>query len=140
MGYGEHPTGYVSTSPVFYYVIAQPGETFVDTTTFPELAPIVIGNDVWIGARVFVRNGVTVGDGAILGAGAVVVGDVPPYAIAGGVPAKILRYRFEERLRDRLRAIRWWDWEPERLKAACEYFTNDNVEEFLKWAEQGGYG
>ncbi|MDP4028256.1 MAG: CatB-related O-acetyltransferase, partial [Gallionella sp.] len=70
---------------------------------------IVVGNDVWIGYGALIRSGVTVGDGAVIGMGAVVTRDVPPYAIAAGNPAKILRYRFAPAIVEALRAIAWWN-------------------------------
>ena len=70
--------------------------SFTDKSYFEELKPIKIGNDVWIGANAVILDGVAIGDGAIIGAGAVVNKDVPPYAIVGGVPAKIIRYRFSD--------------------------------------------
>lgn len=70
----------------------------------------VIGNDVWIGANSFIRRGVKVGDGAIIAAGAVVLEDVPDYAICGGVPAKVIKYRFEEKTIDKLKSLKWWDY------------------------------
>ncbi|HEU0072184.1 MAG TPA: CatB-related O-acetyltransferase [Alphaproteobacteria bacterium] len=77
--------------------------------------PVTIGNDVWIGHNVNVMAGVTVGDGAILGAGSVVTKDVPPYAVVGGVPAKIIRYRFEDSVIERLLAVKWWELELPQL-------------------------
>lgn len=68
-----------------------------------------IGNDVWSGHNVTVLGGTTVGDGAILATGAVVTDDVPPYAIVGGVPAKIIRYRFSEAIIARLLSVKWWE-------------------------------
>ena len=79
---------------------------------------IVIGNDVWIGYQAVILAGVTVGDGAIIGSRAVVTRDVPPYTIVGGVPAKPIRKRFDEDTIARLQALRWWDWEEERIRRA----------------------
>lgn len=74
---------------------------------------IIIGNDVWIGMRAIVMNGVTIGDGAVIGAGAVVTKDVPPYAIVGGVPAKIIKYRFPKTVIEKLLELKWWEYPPE---------------------------
>lgn len=84
-------------------------------TTFQQ-KPVRIGNDVWIGARAVIMPGVTVGDGAIVAANAVVTKNVPPYAIVGGVPAKIIRTRFEPALIERLLAVKWWRWAPDSLR------------------------
>lgn len=74
-----------------------------------------VGNDVWCGHHVHIMPGVTVGDGAVIAAGAVVTKDVSPYAVVAGMPAKTIRYRFDERTIDRLLAVRWWDMELSRL-------------------------
>ena len=76
---------------------------------------IVIGNDVWIGYEAVILAGVTVGDGAIIGARAVVTKDVPPYTVAGGIPAKPIKKRFSEETVAALLKIRWWDWPKERI-------------------------
>ena len=78
----------------------------------------VIGNDVWIGYEAVILSGVTIGDGAVIGARAVVTRDVPPYTIVGGVPAKPIRRRFDDETAARLRALRWWDWDEERIRRA----------------------
>jgi acetyltransferase-like isoleucine patch superfamily enzyme len=72
---------------------------------------VSIGNDVWMGHNVNVLSGVTVGDGAVIGAGSVVTKPVPPYAVVAGVPAKLVRYRFDERTIERLLAVRWWEFD-----------------------------
>ena len=76
---------------------------------------IVIGNDVWIGYEAVIRAGVTIGDGAIIGARAVVTKDVPPYMVAGGIPAKPIKKRYPEETIAALSELKWWDWPEERI-------------------------
>ncbi|MFD1331133.1 CatB-related O-acetyltransferase [Methylopila musalis] len=110
----EHPTDHVSTHPLTF----TPGSAFQSDPYFAAVARkrsarlpthVRIGHDVWIGEGVFVRSGVTIGTGAIVAARSVVVKDVPPYAIVGGVPAKVIRMRFPERTIERLLQSAWWD-------------------------------
>jgi virginiamycin A acetyltransferase len=82
-----------------------------------EYKRITIGNDVWIGARAVILDGITIGDGAIVGACAVVTKDVPPYAVVAGVPARVIRYRFSEKKIRTLLELQWWEWSPEEIKA-----------------------
>ena len=77
---------------------------------------IVIGNDVWIGYEAVILAGVTIGDGAVIGARAVVTKDVPPYAIVGGVPARVIRSRFPEETVKALLRLKWWDWPAEQIQ------------------------
>ena len=79
---------------------------------------IVVGNDVWIGFEAVILSGVTIGDGAIIGARAVVTKDVAPYTIVGGVPAKLIRRRFDDAAIARLEALRWWDWDEDKIRRA----------------------
>ena len=78
----------------------------------------VIGNDVWIGYEAVIMPGVKIGDGAVIGTRALVTKDVPPYTIVGGVPAKPIRRRFDDATAEKLEALRWWDWDEDRLKRA----------------------
>ena len=110
IGLGRHPArGFVSSHPAFYSTLKQAQVTFVREPRFEEFTPVRIGNDVWIGARAIVLDGVTISDGAIVGAGAVVTKDVPPFAVVGGVPARILRYRFPPDEIAYLAQLKWWD-------------------------------
>ena len=133
-GYGEHPTNFITTSPVFYSTRRQCGISFTETSRYDEQHQTTIGNDVWIGARAFVRDGVKIGDGALIAAGAVVTADVPDYAIVGGVPAKLIRYRFPEDVVQQLLEIQWWNWSEDRLREAQPQLAQPDVNLFLKWA------
>lgn len=91
---------------------------------------IIIGNDVWIGYDAIILSGVTIGDGAIIGARAVVTKDVPPYTIVGGVPAKAIRKRFDEKTIKSLLNLKWWDWPEERIAANIQRIQRGQISEF----------
>jgi acetyltransferase-like isoleucine patch superfamily enzyme len=135
---GIHPSrDFVSTHPIFFSTKKQVGITFADKDYFQEEKGIKIGNDVWIGANVIILDGVTIGDGAIIGAGAVVTKDVPPYSIYGGVPAKLIRYRFEQKTIDFLVKFKWWNKDEEWLKTNFQDFHN--IDTFLQRYAQEDY-
>ncbi|MCE5268637.1 MAG: CatB-related O-acetyltransferase [Planctomycetaceae bacterium] len=89
---------------------------------------ITIGNDVWIGFEAVVLAGVSIGDGAVIGTRAVVTKDVPPYAIVGGVPARLIRKRFDDATIERLLKLRWWDWPPERIAKNLCWLRQGDIE------------
>lgn len=81
---------------------------------------ILIGNDVWIGNGATILGGVRIGNGGVVAAGSVVVKDVPPYAIVGGNPATVIKYRFPKDVIDKLQRIAWWNWSSEEIAARKE--------------------
>lgn len=124
IGMGTHTLKYKSTSPIFTSRHNSTGSRWVDTNSYNEYKEIYIGNDVWIGQRAMVMGGVKIGDGAVIGAGSVVTKDVPPYAIVGGVPAKIIRYRFKPETIEKLLIEQWWNKSDE--------FIKNNINDFQK--------
>ncbi len=92
---------------------------------------ITIANDVWIGRHAMIMPGVHIADGAIVAAGAIVTKDVQPYAIVGGNPARLIRYRFSEDIIAKLLAIRWWEWDDEKIKQEAALLTGP-IEPFLE--------
>ncbi len=126
IGMPSHPIEFVSSSPVFLSAnnVLKKGFSHVD---FKESEKTVIGHDVWIGANAQIKGGITIGTGAIIGAGAVVTHDVPPYAIVGGAPARLIRYRFSEDVVDKLIHSEWWKLSDEELSEYAKYFTNADL-------------
>lgn len=104
----QHPAGFLSTHP-FSYLHEHKLKGQRKMTPFSHTKPAVIGNDVWIGQNAVIMDGVHVGDGAIVAAGAVVTKDVPPYAIVGGVPARVIKYRFDAGTIKELSELKWWE-------------------------------
>lgn len=130
IGPGQHPTDYVSTHPAFYSFTQPLAKTFCKSDKYDPFKKIVIGHDVWLGQGCVVMDGVTISNGAVVGAGAIVTRDVPAYSIVGGVPARHIKYRFDEKMRSLLLKSKWWDWPESRITKHKEDFTN--VKRFLE--------
>lgn len=129
-GLGLHPSNGISSSAMFYSTSRLNGMTLSKDDKYVEKKYTIIGNDVYIGANVFVLDGVHISDGAVIGAGAVVTKDIPPYAVAVGVPAKVVKYRFDERTVKALLEKQWWNGSEEDLRKVERNFWD--VEAFLE--------
>ena len=124
-GLGKHPTReFITTHPAFFSLLKQTQVTFSNQQLFEEHQEIKIGHDVWIGANVIILDGIKIGNGAIVGAGSVVTKDVPPYAVIGGNPAKVIRYRFNEEERKVIEQSKWWDKDLEWFYKSAGNFVN----------------
>ncbi len=138
IGTTMHPIHALTTHPISHLGkwedLTIPPENRIE---FRNKKPVRIGNDVWIGLNAVLMDGITVGDGAVIGAGAVVTKEIPPYAVAVGVPARVIKYRFDADTVERLLKTRWWDRSPEIIAslpqgdvaAALEILENLPVEE-----------
>ena len=125
LGLNWHDATLLTTSPIVH--IRTQGKTINELQDFPaiqnsdfikhqankprpkKLQPVRIGNDVWIGNNVMIFGGIVVGDGAVIGAGSVVTHDVPPYAIMAGIPARVIKYRFDDNTIKELLNLKWWN-------------------------------
>lgn len=125
IGLGQHPTYLLSTNSVFY----KEGITgkFATSIDYDEEPRTYVGNDVWIGNGAVVMDGVHIHDGAIVASRAVVTKDVPAYAVVGGVPAKVLKYRFNQDIIQELLDLKWWNKSDEEIQAALPIFTEKDV-------------
>jgi acetyltransferase-like isoleucine patch superfamily enzyme len=134
---GKHPTDRVTTYPHRIWM----GMEGAGEDGFPiPSADTIVGSDVWLCYEAVILSGVTIGDGAIVAAGAVVTKDVPPYAIVGGNPARLIRYRYPEEQRQALLDIRWWDWPEHEVRAAVPLLAGDDIDAFIAYARSRSRG
>lgn len=136
---GSHPTReFVSMHPAFYSKRKQAGFTYVSEQCYDEgldkKYQIQIGNDVWIGDSAIILSGVKIGDGAAVAAGAVVTKDVPPYAIVAGIPARVIRCRFDEEKIRSLIDFKWWNKDERWLQANVNHFQS--VQDFMELVKE----
>jgi len=130
---GNHPAhDFVSIHPCFYSLNGNSISSYIDKQLFQEHRFVdadnkyvcIVGNDVWIGNNVSILDGITIGDGAIIGTGAVVTRDVKPYSIVGGIPAKVISYRFDKEEIDFLLKLKWWNLDESWLRENAEIFSD----------------
>lgn len=130
MNGGNHLTESISSYP--FAIFGNGWEGAMDGKQYPNKGDLVIGNDVWIGHNATIMAGVRVGDGAIISTNAHVVKDVPPYAIVGGNPAKILKMRFPQETIEQLLEMKWWDWDIEKITKNVGTLTSGDLDSLLK--------
>lgn len=129
---GEHRPDWVTTYP--FNPLFEGSEIYLGHPK--SKGDVIIGHDVWIGRDAFILSGVTIGNGAVIGARSVVTKDVPPYAIVGGNPAKIIRYRFPQQIIDELQKIGWWNWDIHKIMEAWPLLLSSNIEGFIEKYKQ----
>lgn len=145
--HGNHAMNYVSTHPFLYKGSpndpiegVMPYEEYQEARWFfggvhprgkIEQRRICIGNDVWLGRNVVIVNYSNIGNGVIAGAGAIITRDVPDYAVVVGVPARVIRYRYNQEQIKALNRIQWWNWKDEEIRARYDDFYLD-IDSFIK--------
>jgi acetyltransferase-like isoleucine patch superfamily enzyme len=128
---GQHSIEHVSTWPMrINFGLPGAGE---DGVPAPR-DDIRVGSDCWTTYGTWIQGGVTIGDGAVVATGAVVTKDIPPFAIVGGIPARVIGYRHTEEQREALLEIRWWDWPEEEIRAAVPYLASTDIDAFIEYA------
>lgn len=135
IGLPGHSINTISSSPIFSGVRNGTKSSWVSKNKPHDPIDVKIGNDVWIGYRAMIPTNITIGDGAVIAAGAVVVKDVPPYAVVGGVPAKIIKYRFTQDVINKLQELRFWERPDEEIKKNLDLFQKEGftVEDLNNW-------
>lgn len=128
VGASRHPMEWVSMSPVFYEGRDSVRAKFSKHTREPAKRT-EIGNDVWIGERAMIKQGIKVGHGAVIGMGSVVTKDVDDYTIVAGCPAKLIRKRFDDKVIEQLLSLRWWDLDDDYIRSWAHLI--DKPEEFI---------
>lgn len=132
---GEHPINFLSTHQFFYSNYNNFSNRKNNAIVFNEHRKVSIGNDVWIGANCYIKDGVTIGNGAIIATGSVVVANVEAYSIMGGVPAKLIKYRFDKEIIALIVESEWWNLSQNTLNKVADHFmyplNNENAKEFI---------
>lgn len=129
MNGANHLTDAISTYP--FAIFGHGWENAMEGKTYPTKGDTLIGNDVWIGYNVTIMPGVKVGDGAIIATNSTVTKDVAPYAIVGGNPATEIKKRFAEEDIEKLLAIKWWDWEIDRISRNVDKLTGNKIGDLI---------
>lgn len=125
---GIHPPDWVSTYP-FRIKFKKP-TAYCDGLPSTN-GPIAVGSDVWIGTDALILSGVSIGHGAIIAARAVVTHNVAPYTLVAGVPASVVRERFDRQTIDALLDVSWWDWPEDEIDRAIPLLSSSNIDAFL---------
>ena len=127
IGLPAHFISTISSSPLFNYRKNGTKSSWVTKDMEEKPFDVEIGNDVWIGYGAMIAGPAKIGNGAVVAGGAVVTKDVPPYAIVGGVPAKVIRYRFPQEVIDELNRLQWWNLPDEVLKKNLDFFQKEEI-------------
>jgi len=123
---GDHKLDAISTYP--FPIFQHSWENVYNIQDLPVKGDIIVGNDVWFGYDCLIKGGVKIGDGAIIATRAVVVKDVPAYAIVAGNPAKVVKMRFDDKTIARLQQIAWWDWNIEKINRNLDLICNLDID------------
>lgn len=127
IGLRSHSTSHISTSPIFLEASNGTRAKWIqENIALPQTKRTTIGSDVWIGSKATILAGISIGHGAVIGTGSIVTKDIPPYSIAAGNPARIIRKRFEDDLCAELIEMNWWKLEDAELKKLLNIFQTAN--------------
>ena len=126
MNGANHLSKSISTYP--FAIFGKDWQHAMDGKTYPTKGNTVIGNDVWIGFNATIMPGINIGDGAIIASNATVTKDVPPYAVVGGNPAKVIRKRFSDEDITKLLELKWWNWPIEKITANVHHLTGERLD------------
>ncbi len=137
---GKHNYHWVSTYPFYDFYNKWHVEDYMWHKGMPdedkiEPKPIIIENDVWIASNVTIKEGVRIGNGAVVGMEALVTKDIPPYALVGGNPARIIKFRFSEEQINELLKIAWWNWSDEKIHKLAPLLISSDIDKFIREAK-----